>query len=187
MPKNKLNFHFGIPLIIIAVVALSRLIPHPWNFSPLGGMALFGAAYFAKKHWAIVVPLVAFWLSSLVLDNTVYAHYHEGFVLITEPFVYLSIALIVGLGWLLLKKVKPSNLLVASLSASTVFFVVSNFGSWLTLAIYPKTLSGLVACYAAGLPFFGGTIMGDLFYVTVLFGSYELIKRKYYKASPELA
>ncbi len=187
MPKNKINFHFGIPVLIIFLVAMSRLIPHPWNFSPLGGMALFGAAYFTKRHWAIIVPFIAFWISSLILDNTVYAHYYEGFVLVSEPMVYVSLALIVGLGWLLLKKVKPLNLLVASLSASTIFFLVSNFGAWMTTALYPKTLSGLVACYAAGIPFFGGTIAGDLFYVIVLFGSYELIKRRYLNTQPEIA
>ena len=150
-------------------------------------MALFGAAYFAKKHWAIVVPLIAFWLSSLILDNTVYAGFYEGFVFVSQPMVYVALVLIVALGWFMLKKVNIVNLLGASLSASGIFFLVSNFGSWLSTGLYPKTFAGLMSCYAAGIPFFGGTLAGDLFYVAVLFGGYELVKRRYFIQQTELA
>ena len=180
MAKEKLNLRFGVLAIIIVIAALSRLIPHPPNFSPIGGIALFGAAYFAKKHWAIIIPFVAMWISSLILDNTIMAQYYSHFVWFSHPYVYLSLILIVALGWVVLKKVKPMNLLGASLGASVIFYLVSNFGVWLASTVtYAKTFSGLMACYAAGLPFFGWTLAGDLFYVTVIFGAYELVKRKY--------
>ena len=180
MAKEKLNLRFGILAIFILVAALSRLIPHPPNFSPIGGMALFGAAYFSKKHWAILVPFIALWLSSLILDNTTLAHYYDHFVWFSHPYVYIAILVIVAFGWVMLKKVKPANLVGASIGASLIFFLVSNFGVWLTsTVVYAKTFGGLMACYAAGLPFFGYTLAGDLFYIMVIFGSFEFMKQRY--------
>jgi ABC-type proline/glycine betaine transport system permease subunit len=182
MVKEKFNPRFGILAILIVIAALSRLIPHPPNFSPIGGMALFGAAYFSRKHWAILVPIIALWVSSLILDNTTLAHYYDHFVWFSHPYVYISIILIVAFGWLTLKNVKPANLVGASLGASVIFFLVSNFGVWLASTVtYAKTFGGLMACYAAGLPFFGYTVAGDLFYVMVIFGAFEFMKQRFPK------
>ncbi|RMG79618.1 MAG: hypothetical protein D6714_16110 [Bacteroidetes bacterium] len=180
MANNKLNLRFGIVGALIFMAALSRLLPHPPNFSPIGGIALFGAAWFSKKYWAVLIPVLAMWVSSLILDNIFLAQYYDGFVWFSHPFVYVSILLIVLFGRLVLKNTSPARLVGASLGASTIFYLVSNFGVWATsMVTYPKTLEGLMACYAAGLPFFGWTLAGDLFYVTVLFGTFEWVRRQY--------
>ena len=69
--------------------------------------------------------------------------------------------------------------MVASLVSSIAFFLITNFGTWLMWDIYPKTGAGLISCYIAGIPFFKGTIMGDLFFNLALFGSFALAKWRF--------
>lgn len=177
--KDKINLRFRVITLIVFAAALSRLmltaIP---NFSPLGGIALFGAAYFSKKYWAFIVPFLALWVSDLLLNNIVYAQYYDSFVWMGMPAVYLGFLAIALMGTVLLKKVKVSNLIVASLVASTVFFLITNLGSWWAMPMYTKDLTGILAAYTAGLPFFFSNILGDLFFTGLLFGGYELLKAK---------
>lgn len=181
MKNQKINIRFGIVSLLILLVAFSRLIPHPPNFTPVGAMALFGAAYFSKRYLTFVVPLIAMWLSDLVLNNVVYAQYFDGFVLFYPGFYWTySAFIVIGLvGFFLLKRTKPQNILIASLSASILFFLVSNFGVWASGMMYPKDLSGLLACYTAAIPFFQNTLMGDLVYCGVLFGAFEFAQYKF--------
>lgn len=189
MSNNKINLQFIIVALMIVVAAISRLIPHPPNFTPIGGMALFGAAYFAKKYWAFIIPIFALWFSDLLMNNTIYSQYYEGFTWFgyINMWVYIPMILITLFGIQFLKKIKPIKLIGAAFAASIIFFLVSNFGVWMTGLTYPKTFAGLIACYGAGIPFisnfngaehffFLNTVAGDLFYTAALFGSYELIK-----------
>lgn len=181
MKTQKINIRFGIVSLLILLAAFSRLIPHPPNFTPVGAMALFGAAYFSKRYLTFVVPLIAMWLSDLVLNNVVYAQYFDGFVLFYPGFYWTySAFIVIGLvGFFLLKRAKPQNIFIASLSASILFFLVSNFGVWASGMMYPKDLSGLLACYTAAIPFFQNTLMGDLVYCGVLFGVFEFAQYKF--------
>ena len=180
MEKSKINIRFGVLSLIVLLAAFSRLIPHPPNFAPIGAMSLFGAAYFSRKYLAFVVPIVAMWLSDLLLNNVIYGQYFDHFVWFYNGFYWTYAAFIfIGLiGFGLLKKVRPANLLIASLSASVVFFLVSNFGVWASGTMYPNTFSGLMSCYAAGLPFLKNTLIGDLAYSGALFGIFEVIQYK---------
>lgn len=182
--NNKIQLRFGIISIIVLVAALSRLLPHPYNFTPIGAMGLFGAAHLSRKYLAFLVPFLAMWISDLLLNNLIYARlypdfYGESFVWMGNLWVYGSFAAIVGLGFLLLRQVKVSNLLAASLLASVLFFAITNFGVWLADPKYPTTAAGLLAAYGAGIPFFWNTLLGDLFYVGVLFGTYEWVQRRF--------
>lgn len=180
--SKKFDLRFGIIALLIFFAAFSRLIPHPFNFTPVGGMALFGAAYFTKKYWAFIIPLAAMFISDLIINNlvypVVYPQYYEGFTLMTQGWywMYGSFALIALMGMTVLKKVKVPALIASSLGASLIFFVVTNFGSWASGLLYPLNMTGLLASYTAGLPFFLNTVYGDLFYVGVLFGSFEFFK-----------
>ena len=180
MEKSKINIRFGVLVLIVLLAAFSRLIPHPPNFAPIGAMSLFGAAYFSRKYLAFVVPIVAMWLSDLLLNNVIYGQYFDHFVWFYNGFYWIYAAFIfIGLiGFGLLKKVRPVNLLIASLSASVIFFLVSNFGVWASGTMYPNTFSGLMSCYTAGLPFLKNTIIGDLAYSGALFGIFEVIQYK---------
>lgn len=143
-------------------------------------MALFGAAYFFKRYLAFVIPLLAMWLSDLVLNNVVYAQYFDGFTFFYSGFYWTYSAFIVigFVGLFLLKRTKPQNILLASLSASILFFLISNFGVWASGVMYPRDLGGLIACYTAAIPFFQNTMMGDLVYSGVLFGMFEFAQYK---------
>ena len=123
------------------------------------------------------------WLSDLVLNNVIYKAYNPNFTLFTEGgiFIYGAIALMVVLGWVLLKKVKTVNVVVASLMGSTLFFLITNFGAWYgdTLNMYPRTIDGLGLSYMAGLPYFLNTLAGDLVWCAVLFGGFELAQKRF--------
>ncbi len=180
MEKNKLSLRFGILCLIVLLAAFSRSIPHPPNFAPIGAMSLFGAAYFSKKHIAIIVPIIAMWLSDLFLNNVVYGRYFDHFVWFYQGFYWTYGAFImIGLiGFSLLKKVKVQTLVIGAFSASVVFFLLSNFGVWFSGTMYPKDLNGLLACYTAAIPFFKFTILGDLVYCSILFGMFEFAQIK---------
>ena len=173
--NRKLYLRFSVVTLMILLAALSRLLPHPPNFAPIGGMALFGAAYYTRHLWAYLVPIAAMWLSDLILNNVVYAQYFDRFVWFYSGslFTYGAFALIVLMGTFTLRKVRVPHVLFSALGASVIFFAVSNFGVWFSTEMYPKTLSGLGACYLAGIPFFRNTLLGDLVYSAALFGLFE--------------
>jgi hypothetical protein len=160
--------HARLLAILTAVVAAAalRLVPHPPNFTPIGAMALFSGAYLTRRGLAFAVPLAAMLLSDAVLG------FHSGM-----PFVYGSVALIVLIGWLGLKRVSSLRVVGAALVSSGLFFVVTNFGTWAVSGMYPLTPAGLTACYVAAIPFFQNTVVGDLFYSGVLFGGFALLER----------
>lgn len=162
----------------VAAVAALRLVPHPYNFAPVTAMALFGGAHFDRRAWAFAVPLAAMALSDLALEGLFGIGFHD-----QMAAVYLSFAAVVGIGLLLRGRRRTMPIAAASVAASVLFFVVTNFGVWATGTLYPLTLSGLIACYVAAIPFFGSTLLGDLFYVGVLFGGFALAER----AAPRLA
>lgn len=154
----------SILAIIIIMAAFSRLLPHPPNFTPIMAMSLLGGVYFKNKQFAVIVPLLAMVISDSLIG------FHGMMI-----WVYSSIV-IISLSASLLKP-KMMHLGFASLGSSFFFFAVTNFGVWASSAFYPKTLMGLVACYTAGLPFLQNALVGDLMYVSILFGSFELAKR----------
>lgn len=143
------------------------------NFAPLGAMALFGSAYLGKKGVGLLVTMIAWMFSDLLLNNLVYSS--GSFTFFTEGafFIYGSIVLIYAVGTKVLSKVSVSRMLGGSLLASIIFFAVSNFGVWVTGTMYPNTFDGLIACYAAAIPFFQNTLAGDLVYSVALFLIYE--------------
>ena len=150
--------------VAILVAAALRLVPHPPNFTPIGAMALFSGAYLGRKGViAFAAPLGALLLSDLVLG------FYRGM-----PTVYFSVALVVIIGWLSLQRVSPLRIGAAAIASSVLFFVVTNFGMWLSSGFYPRTLAGLEACYLAAIPFFQNTVAGDLFYATLLFGGWKV-------------
>lgn len=181
MKKNA----FYIVAGFIVFAALSRLLPHAYNFTPIGAIALFGAAYFPKKKWAFIIPVAALWLSDLFLNNMVYASYYEEFAFFSSGFLftYGAFALVVILGIYLFDKISVPRVLGGALGGSIIFFIVSNFGVWLTSPMYPLTLEGLMLCYTAAIPFFHYTLAGNLVYCGVLFGGFEYLRYK----MPELS
>jgi hypothetical protein len=80
---------------------------------------------------------------------------------------------------MMLKEKKIGNIFFASVISSVSFFILTNFGLWLSTSYYAKTGAGLAACYTAAIPFFHQTLLSDLFFVGLLFGLYHLVKMKF--------
>lgn len=150
---------FWMLLALTLSAAASRLIPHPPNLTPVVAMALFGGAQFSDKRAAFLVTFGALLLSDLVIG------FHSQVIA-----TYGCLVLIVGLGFWLRKRKSAGNILIAALASSVMFFIVTNFGVWLIDTLYPKTMNGLVECFAMALPFFRNTLAGDMLFTVILFG-----------------
>jgi len=179
---KKLNLQTGIISIIILLAAFTRIMPHPPNFSPMAAIGLFGAAHFAKKWQAFLIPLIGIWISDLVINNFVYSSHSSNFVWFYGGFYwqYISYVFIIFAGLFIFNKgISVTNTLGGMVSSSGIFFLFSNLGVWAGGAMYTKNISGLITCYAAGIPFIHNTIISDALFTTVLFGTYYLLQTEY--------
>jgi hypothetical protein len=184
--SSKIDLRFSVVVGLIVVAAFSRMIPHMYNFSPLGAIGLFGAAYFSKRWQAFIIPLAAIWLSDLFISNVIYGQTHTNFVWFYDGFYwqYGSYILITLAGFFIFSKVSIQRIIAGSLLSTAVFFLVTNFGCFPGNPAYSQDLSGLVTCFAAGLPFIKGTFLGDLFYSGLLFGSFAILQQRFTELKP---
>ena len=148
-----------ISFIIVAV--LVRVIPHPPNVAPITAGALFTGTHFSRKHWAMLMPILAMLVTDVFL----------GFSMIT-PIVYLAFLGITSLGFVL-KKVNIGTVLLSSL----LFFAVTNLGVW--FLYYPLTPEGFITCFTLALPFFGYAVVGDLFFSAALLFGYRYAAKRF--------
>jgi hypothetical protein len=158
---------------LILFAALMRLVPHPWNFTPVAAMALFGGMVMRRPLFAFGVPLAALVLSDLFINAWVVGSP----LVLPNGWVYGTFILIGLLGFTLRKRRSVGVVAAASISGSVLFFALTNFGVWASGLLYPRTSQGLAACYTAAIPFFANTLMGDLFWNAVLFGAFYGIVR----------
>lgn len=166
---------FRVVMAIVLLGALSRLLPHPYNFTPLAAICLFGGAYLQNSRLALGITLSSLLLSDALLHTAYLAGWraYPGFYALM-PFVYGGFGLVVVLGHLLNGKVTAWRVGGAALVGSVTFFMVSNFGVW--LLEMPHTWTSLVQCYVQAIPFFGNTLAGDFLYSFAFFGIYEYAK-----------
>ncbi len=153
--------------IMIVMAALSRLLPHPFNFTPIESMALFGSAYFANRWLSIAMPLLAMLLADYFLG------FHSGM-----PVIYGTIVLISLIGFGLRGKVTALRVASFGLVSATLFFVITNFSVWAGSGMYPMNANGLLACYVAGIPFFHWQLAGVATYSLILFGGFALLRSR---------
>jgi hypothetical protein len=179
--NNKIELKFGALIALIIVVALARLIPNMPNFSPMAAVALFCAAHFDKLWKAILVTLLATFVSDVILNNTIYSSMNNGFTFFYDGFIwqYLAYIAIAFLGSTIFNSINKAKVLGASITSTLIFFLISNFGAWISLPFYSKDLAGLMASYTAGLPFLKNTLLSDLFYTSILFGVYYLLQNRF--------
>jgi hypothetical protein len=164
-----------ISLLVIGIG--SRLIPHYPNFTALGAISLFGAAFAGRRSVAIILPLLVMLISDMILNNLVYAAaYPSEFSQVTffykgALWTYAALAIIVLFGYRLFRNgIGMPKVFAGAIGSATIFFLISNFGVWAMSTAYPVNLSGLLACYAAGLPFLVNQMLGDMFFSMALFG-----------------
>ncbi|NNE00293.1 MAG: hypothetical protein HKN47_23490 [Pirellulaceae bacterium] len=161
--------------LLILLVAASRLMPHPPNVACIGALGLFAGCYLVGRR-AYLVPLAALLLSDVV--GHVFGFAGMGFYSATTMLmVYAGALAAVPVGRWMQRRRGMWKFPAGSLVASTLFFLISNFGVWLG-PWYATTTEGLIACYVSAIPFFGYTIAGDLLFTAALFGTWELSRRQ---------
>ena len=154
-----------MPYVLLVLGVIARLIPHPWNFTPIGALGLFAGAN-CRPQVAWAVPIGA-----LLIGDLMVGFYNP----ITMIFVYLGFLSGPLLGRLLIAPRRSAGRIGgAVLASSTIFYLLSNFGIWLD-GFYPMTFAGLIECYVRAMPYYGLTILGDGLYATILFGGHELL------------
>lgn len=138
-------------MLTIAIVAAFRVIPHWPNFTPVMAIALVGGALASSRLRSMIVPIAAMMLSDLALGIALGTEYalHA-----TQPWVYGSVIAIALMGNAM-RSWSPSALILGGGTlAGLGFFLVTNFAVWFNGGFYPRTIEGLIACYAAGLAFY---------------------------------
>jgi len=165
----------------ILLAAASRTLPHPENFAPLTAIALFGAAKLRDRRLAVVTPLVALFLSDLLIQVL----HNQGLMVSWGLYRYMwgtygAILLITLFGFLLRKRPSAAWVGGTTLVSSCFFFLFTNFAVWASGGFYeytpqpPAGLAGLWLCYVEAIPFFRNTLLGDACYATALFGGFAL-------------
>ena len=168
----------GSFLILIAIASLYRIMPgRPYGFAPQIAMAIFAGAIIKDKKFAFILPL----LSMLVSDSLYELLYINGVGNISGFYEgqFLNYLLFAGLTTFgfFIKNFNVKKIAIASLSAPTAYFIVSNFLVWISASPLaglsrPKTFNGLIMCYADGLPFYPWSLASTFVFSAVFFGSY---------------
>ena len=156
------------------ILSFSRLIPHPWNFSPILAVGIFSGFYFKNFILSLFIVICSMFLGDLYLG------FHS-----TMFFTYISLSVAVALG-LSIKRFKFTEIIFSGLISSVCFFLITNFGAWITLEMYEKNLSGLMSSYILAIPFFHNTLISTFLYLLIIkvifnyaFNKEKIIKQNY--------
>ncbi len=141
------------PVGLILILAISRLMPHPENFTPIIAMGIISGYVFRNLYLSFSVVLFSMLLSDFFLGF--YSHMF---------FVYFSLFLIILVFFSLAKKINYKNLFIFSFFGSVIFFVISNFGVWIAGELYERNIDGLIKCYFMAIPFFKNTFLSTLIF-----------------------
>ena len=156
MSKNNSIFKvYFFVVCLVLVLSFSRIIPHPYNFSPMLAVGIFLGFYFRQFFLGSFIAVSSMFLGDLYLG------FHD-----TMFFTYASLIIAVILG-LFISKFKFTEILFAGLASSVCFFIITNFGAWLTLEMYEKNLAGLFQSYVLAIPFFHNTLISTLLYLVI--------------------
>jgi len=164
--KETLLYRTLLAAVLILIAAALRIAPHPWNFTPVGAMAIFSGAILRGRRLAFLFPLLALFAGDIFIG------FHK-----LMPIVYASFLASVAIGLLLRKHRTVPRVGLATLAGAIQFFLVTNFAVWAFGLTYPHTTAGLLTCYIAGVPFFWNTLAGDAVYAILLFGGFALAER----------
>ena len=145
-----------LPISLILILALARLIPHPYNFSPMLAVGIFSGFYFRQFYLGLFIVIFSMFIGDLFLG------FHS-----TMFFTYISLTVAVLIG-LYVKHFKFTEILFSGLASSVCFFIITNFGAWLTLEMYTKNFAGLLQSYVMAIPFFHNTLISTFLYLTLL-------------------
>ena len=150
-----------ISLLIIILLASSRFIPHPPNFTNLITLSFYMPAVFGVKYIYSVLIAYVITDSFIGLHSTIL--YTWGSVLVIgliAPYFNKSIIY------------RFSGVLIGCL----IFFIISNFGVW-TSGFYGHNFKGLITCYIMAIPFFGNTLVSSILYSLIIEVFYKMLRK----------
>ena len=186
--NNKKNI---ITLVLISLyivlIAVSKLFPHPDNFTPILGLAIFGGAMFIRKRIFLYITVFALFVSDFIFNNYVHPEYFtnkSGIIIFSDYmiWVYVSILLVIVAASYILKKFNYPKLFFTAIGGAIVFFLITNFGSWLSSPeLYTRDFTGLINSYVAGIPFFRSTLISNILFSFIVFGIYDIAVRYIFK------
>lgn len=154
--------------ICAAASFILRLLPHPPNFAPIGGLALNSGIH-GKSLRALALPLIILLLSDIFIG------FYDLKIMLP---VYLSFFVISLIGRLFQEQISAKNLFLLSLAGSLIFFLVTNFAVWAFSPMYSKTVFGLLESYWNAIPFLRNTIISDLFYSYFFLMTFSIAKTR---------
>ena len=164
-----------LPISLILLLAFSRFIPHPPNFTPIVAVAIMSGYFFKNINLSYIVLLI-----SMLLVDVFIGFYKHMF------FVYLSLFLITFIFFKISDKVNSKNLFIFGFLGSLIFFLVSNFGVWasgvlspITNLPYEKNINGLINCYFLAIPFFTKTLTSTIFFSYIAYFLKYSFNRKF--------
>ncbi|MFO0802491.1 MAG: DUF6580 family putative transport protein [Gemmataceae bacterium] len=177
-PPNWKPMTFALVLGVGGLAACSVLFPEslrPWNFAAIGAVSLFAAARLRFVQSVIVLAAML-----AVKDLCIFAKFGWQ----PEPLSWFAFLGYAAIGYAFLRKTEnPAAIGGGAVAASLVFFVVSNFGSWLMQALpYGYSLAGLADCYQAAIPFYRGTLVSDVLCTATLFAAHAVLSRAWFPA-----
>ena len=168
-------------VVLLTVGAmLTRILPHPPNVTPMTAICLFSGMALGFRLLTFVLPFVVLYASDFLINNTI----GRAFITDTSEVIwwtdfmnwtYGSYFLIILISAFVLKRAKTQSVVLTALGSGILFFLLTNFSSWVGYSYYPKSFAGLLLCYEAGLPFFRVSIIGDIAFALILFWSYRWI------------
>ena len=151
-----------LPICLILILSFSRLIPHPWNFTPVLATGIFAGFYFKQFYLSLFIVILSMFIGDLFLG------FHS---LMFFTYVALAIAVLIGLR---VKHFKFTEILYSGLASSVCFFIITNFGAWLTHGeMYAKSFSGLMQSYVMAIPFFQNTLISTFLYLLLFKNGYR--------------
>ena len=167
------NFHFLIkkeffPISLVLILAFSRIIPHPPNFTPIITIAIMSGYLFRNIYLSIATLLI-----SMLLSDAFIGFYKNMF------FVYLSLIFIVYIFYKISNQINFKNLFLFSIFGSFIFYLISNFGVWYFGSLYEKNFNGLIECYFLAIPFFKNTVISTIIFSYAAFFTNSLHVKNY--------
>lgn len=170
-------------VLLILVAAIYRVIPgRPYGFAPQWAMAVFAGAIIKDKKFALIIPVLSMFFSDMFYQ-VLYASglsdmqgFYEGQ---WQNYILFGSLTFVGF---FIKKINIVSVLLASVAAPTIYFILSNLILWAgwtgTRGLgRPKTWDGLVLCYNDALPFYRTSVISTIVFSAILFGSFFIISR----------
>jgi hypothetical protein len=164
---------------MLVILSLTRLMPHPVNFSPMAAIALFAGAFIPVSSMRYLVVFVIAIMSDLLVNSILYGYNDLSYPFQSGPIVIYGTYLLITWIGSTTRSISLKSIGIRSISASAIFFLTSNFMVWLEGSMYPQTISGLGACYLAAVPFIQNSVAGDLFFSATIFGIHHFAQQKY--------